>query len=251
MRRQSLNSKPATSVPTTADMRRVWRGDRCLKDSSASLYLQWVKRFRAYCAQRELDERSQLTLDGTRRFIAWHRIRASLYYAGWKDRKAAAAIKPIYTACSAKAAEAELDAFERSAWGQKFPTVAAAWRRAWDRVIPLFAFPPAVRKVIYTNCAHAGKPSGASPVGPDLRGLQRWVPRICLKLRTNSRSLPAVRSVVIRRDGQQADVFTFAVRDRAPGLRDANAVKRINSRGRSDARDLFPVQAFVTVDLLP
>ncbi|MGI9025878.1 MAG: IS256 family transposase [Burkholderiaceae bacterium] len=83
-----------------------------------------------------------------------HLIRNSLDYANWKDRKMlAAAIKPIYRAASAEAAEAELAAFERGPWGQKFPTVAAAWRRAWDRVIPFFAFPPAVRKVIYTTNA--------------------------------------------------------------------------------------------------
>jgi putative transposase len=83
-----------------------------------------------------------------------HLIRNSLEYASWRDRKAlAAAIKPIYTAASAEAAEAELDAFERSAMGQKFPTVVASWRRAWDRVIPFFAFPPAVRRVVYTTNA--------------------------------------------------------------------------------------------------
>jgi len=83
-----------------------------------------------------------------------HLIRNSLDYAGWKDRKAlAAAIKPIYTAVNAEAAEAALDGFERGAWGQKFPTVVAAWRRAWDRVIPFFAFPPEVRRVIYTTNA--------------------------------------------------------------------------------------------------
>ena len=83
-----------------------------------------------------------------------HLIRSSLDYASWKDRKAlAAAIKPIYTALSAEAALAELDAFASGAWGQKFPTVAAAWRRAWERVIPFFAFPPAIRKVIYTTNA--------------------------------------------------------------------------------------------------
>lgn len=83
-----------------------------------------------------------------------HLIRNSLDFANWKERKAlAAAIKPIYTAPSAEAAEAELDAFEQGAWGQKFPTVVAAWRRAWDRVIPFFAFPPAVRRVIYTTNA--------------------------------------------------------------------------------------------------
>ena len=83
-----------------------------------------------------------------------HLIRNSLDYASWKDRKAlAAAIKPIYTASSAEAAMAELDAFAQGPWGEKFPTVAAAWRRAWDRVIPFFAFPPAIRRVIYTTNA--------------------------------------------------------------------------------------------------
>ncbi|GGH67013.1 IS256 family transposase [Comamonas phosphati] len=83
-----------------------------------------------------------------------HLIRNSLDYASWKDRKLlAAAIKPIYTAPSAEAALAELDAFEQGPWGQKFPTVVAAWRRAWDRVIPFFAFAPAVRRVIYTTNA--------------------------------------------------------------------------------------------------
>ena len=58
-----------------------------------------------------------------------------------------------YTAPSAEAAAAELDALEAGPWGQKFPTVVATWRRAWDRVIPFFAFSPAVRRVIYTTNA--------------------------------------------------------------------------------------------------
>ena len=83
-----------------------------------------------------------------------HLIRNSLDYASWKDRKAlAAAIKPIYTAPSAEAALAELDAFAQSPWGEKFLTVAAAWRRAWDRIIPFFTFPPPIRRVIYTTNA--------------------------------------------------------------------------------------------------
>ena len=83
-----------------------------------------------------------------------HLIRNSLDYASWKDRKPlAAAIKPIYTAPSAEAALAELDAFEQGPWGVKFPTVVAAWRRVWDKVIPFFAFPPDVRRVIYTTNA--------------------------------------------------------------------------------------------------
>jgi transposase-like protein len=83
-----------------------------------------------------------------------HLIRNSLAYASWKERKAlAAAIRPIYTAPSAEAARAELDAFAEGPWGQRFPTVGTAWRNAWERVIPFFAFPPAVRKVIYTTNA--------------------------------------------------------------------------------------------------
>jgi putative transposase len=81
-----------------------------------------------------------------------HLIRNSLDYASWRDRKLLAqALRPIYTAASAEAAAAALDAFEQGPWGRKYATVVSAWRRAWDRVIPFFAFPPAVRRVIYTT----------------------------------------------------------------------------------------------------
>jgi putative transposase len=83
-----------------------------------------------------------------------HLIRNSLSYAAWRDRKAlAAALKPIYTAVNAEAAEQELEGFAQGAWGKKFPTVAPSWRRAWDKVIPFFAFPPEVRRVLYTTNA--------------------------------------------------------------------------------------------------
>lgn len=81
-------------------------------------------------------------------------IRNSLDCANWKERKPlAAALRPIYTAASADAALAALDAFEHGPWGLRFPTVGAAWRRAWTHVIPFFAFPPDVRRVIYTTNA--------------------------------------------------------------------------------------------------
>ncbi|MFZ9183918.1 MAG: IS256 family transposase [Hylemonella sp.] len=83
-----------------------------------------------------------------------HLIRSSLDYASWKDRRTLAKeIRPIYTAVNAEVAQAELDAFERGSWGRKFPTVVAAWRRAWSQVIPFFAFPPQIRRVIYTTNA--------------------------------------------------------------------------------------------------
>jgi len=83
-----------------------------------------------------------------------HLIRNSLDYASWKDRKLlAAALRPVYSAASAEAAADALGEFEQGQWGRKYPTVTAAWRRAWDRVIPFFAFPPAVRRVVYTTNA--------------------------------------------------------------------------------------------------
>src|SRR6186713_2070881 len=83
-----------------------------------------------------------------------HLIRNSLDYASWKDRKGlAAAIKPIYTAATAEAAEEALEEFAATDWGTKHPTIVQSWRRAWQNVIPFFAFPPDVRKVIYTTNA--------------------------------------------------------------------------------------------------
>ncbi len=58
--------------PAAEDMRRIWRADRSVQDSSAGLYLQWIKRFRLYCARHGLEERAELTLSGARRFIAWY-----------------------------------------------------------------------------------------------------------------------------------------------------------------------------------
>jgi putative transposase len=83
-----------------------------------------------------------------------HLLRNSLEFANWKQRKPLAiALRAIYTAPSADAAMRALDEFERGPWGTRFPTVVASWRRAWAHVIPFFAFPPEIRRVIYTTNA--------------------------------------------------------------------------------------------------
>jgi transposase-like protein len=83
-----------------------------------------------------------------------HLIRNSLDYTAWDKRSVVAkALKPIYQAVNAEAAAAALDAFEAGPWGQKHPMIVAAWRRAWDRVVPFFVFPAGIRKVIYTTNA--------------------------------------------------------------------------------------------------
>ncbi len=82
-----------------------------------------------------------------------HLTRHSLNFCGWKDRKAVAAdLRLIYSAATADLAADALDAFEDK-WGEKFPSIAPAWRRAWQQVIPFFAFDPAIRKIIYTTNA--------------------------------------------------------------------------------------------------
>jgi len=83
-----------------------------------------------------------------------HLIRHSLDYTTWKTRKpVAAALRPIYTAPPAAAAAAALDGFAAGPWGTRFPTVVASWRRAWAQVTPFFAFPPEIRRVLYTTNA--------------------------------------------------------------------------------------------------
>ncbi len=81
-----------------------------------------------------------------------HLIRASMRFVSYGDRKAvAAALRPIYTAPTVEAAETALDAFEASPLGQRYPATVRSWRDAWERFIPFLAFPPALRKVIYTT----------------------------------------------------------------------------------------------------
>ena len=83
-----------------------------------------------------------------------HLLRNSMDFVSWKDRKnLASALKAIYRATDADAAEAALTAFEAGYWGQRYPAIGQSWRRAWSEVIPFFAFPPEIRKVIYTTNA--------------------------------------------------------------------------------------------------
>jgi putative transposase len=83
-----------------------------------------------------------------------HLLRNSLEFVSWKDRKAVAtALKDIYRAVDADAALAALDAFEDGAWGRKYPAISQIWRRAWNEVVPFYAFPAEVRRILYTTNA--------------------------------------------------------------------------------------------------
>jgi len=83
-----------------------------------------------------------------------HLIRNSMGFASWKDRKAiASALKSVYRADNADAGLAALEAFEESAWGQKYPAITQSWRRHWEQVTPFFAFSAPIRRIIYTTNA--------------------------------------------------------------------------------------------------
>jgi putative transposase len=82
-----------------------------------------------------------------------HLIRHSLKYVPRREREQVArALKPIYTAIDSDAAQAELERFDEQ-WGARFPIITHAWLNAWEYVIPFLAFPPEVRRVIYTTNA--------------------------------------------------------------------------------------------------
>lgn len=82
-----------------------------------------------------------------------HMVRASLNYVNWKERKRVAAdLKPIYRAATAEQAEIALSEFAET-WGTKYQAIVKLWRDNWSRVIPFFAFPAEIRKVIYTTNA--------------------------------------------------------------------------------------------------
>ncbi|WP_461158114.1 IS256 family transposase, partial [Saccharopolyspora tripterygii] len=81
-----------------------------------------------------------------------HLIRAAMRFVSYQDRKkVAAALKPIYTAPTAQAAETALLEFAESDLGRKYPAAARTWENAWERFIPFLEFPPEVRRIIYTT----------------------------------------------------------------------------------------------------
>ncbi|MBB4200557.1 putative transposase [Rhodoblastus sphagnicola] len=83
-----------------------------------------------------------------------HLMRNALDFVSYKDRGVVAAeLKHIYRAKDAAAGEQQLTAFADGFWGRKYPAIAQCWRRHWSEVIPFYAFPAEVRRIIYTTNA--------------------------------------------------------------------------------------------------
>jgi transposase-like protein len=80
-----------------------------------------------------------------------HLIRASLRYASRKYwAPLAKDLRVIYTAADDQAAAAALEAFAAT-WQDRYPAIVRLWRAHWNEFIPFLAFPPEVRRVIYTT----------------------------------------------------------------------------------------------------
>lgn len=82
-----------------------------------------------------------------------HMVRNSLRYVSWRERKVVAKdLRAIYSAATVESAWSALESFSEK-WDAKFPTIGRSWRDRWEQVIPFFAYPPEIRKVIYTTNA--------------------------------------------------------------------------------------------------
>ena len=82
-----------------------------------------------------------------------HMVRHTMKYVSWKQRREVAEdLRAIYTAPTEQAAEVALEQFAAK-WDKSHAALSQIWQRNWERVIPFFAFPEEIRKIIYTTNA--------------------------------------------------------------------------------------------------
>lgn len=80
-------------------------------------------------------------------------VRSSTRYVSWKERKQVCMdLRRVYTAQTRAAAKLALSEFEKR-WDKQYPTIAAAWRRRWEEIVPFLDFPPEIRRAVYTTNA--------------------------------------------------------------------------------------------------
>jgi len=82
-----------------------------------------------------------------------HKVRNSLKYVTWKERKEVATdLRAVYAAPTLSEAETALERFAVR-WDGKYPAISPSWRTDWERPTVFFDYPPEIRKVIYTTNA--------------------------------------------------------------------------------------------------
>ncbi|EKO59151.1 transposase, mutator family [Leptospira kirschneri str. H2] len=82
-----------------------------------------------------------------------HMVRNSLKWVSYKQKKELVIdLKAIYKSPSEEIAKKSLDDFSAK-WDSQYPMISKSWRNNWESVIPFLAYPPNIRKAIYTTNA--------------------------------------------------------------------------------------------------
>jgi len=80
-----------------------------------------------------------------------HQIRSSMKFVNYKHMKEFVAdLKKVYTSVTEEAALEGLIAFKEK-WGAKYPAAIKSWEDNWDILSTFYAYPPAIRRIIYTT----------------------------------------------------------------------------------------------------
>ena len=80
-----------------------------------------------------------------------HQIRNSVKFVPWKDRKIFIAdLKEVYGAINLQSALVAFEKF-KTKWNSKYSYAIKSWEKNWDNLIPLFNYPPELRKIMYTT----------------------------------------------------------------------------------------------------
>ncbi|TMC74744.1 MAG: IS256 family transposase [Chloroflexi bacterium] len=163
-----------------------------------------------------------------------HLIRQSLRFVPDKHRRIVAKeLKPIYTAVDADAAAEALTAFEAE-WSERYPMIGKTWREAWEHVIPFLAFPPQVRRVVYTTDENVKRSGGAC--GP---ALGRWIGRAWYSQGLRSAPVASVQRARARIAGFQARAALAGEPSALVSARSVGVTLRCGrGRPRSEAQEL-------------
>ena len=80
-----------------------------------------------------------------------HQIRSSTKYVSYKHIKEFVAdLKLIYTSINEEMAMERLIEFKEK-WGKDYPSAVKSWEENWGILATFFAYPPEIRKIIYTT----------------------------------------------------------------------------------------------------
>lgn len=80
-----------------------------------------------------------------------HQIRSSTKYVSYKNIKELMAdLKTVYKAVTEAEASQQLQLFKEK-WGSTYPSCVKSWEENWDILSTFFAYPPDIRRVIYTT----------------------------------------------------------------------------------------------------